>query len=64
MKIDVSLVRQMLEEVKDESLKPVADEPLMKDAMEKMYNFGVWHFYHVMLIKLYKADEISKGVSA
>lgn len=64
MKIEASLIRQMLEDVKDESLKPVSDEPLMKDALEKMYNFGVLHFYHVMLTKLYEADEISKGVSA
>ena len=64
MKIEASLIRQMLEEIKDESLKPVDDETLLKDALDKMYNFGVMHFYHQMLTKLYEADEIVKGVSA
>ena len=64
MKIEANLIRKMLEEVKEESLKPVEEEPLIKDALEKMYNFGIMHFYHEMLTKLYKADEIMKGVSA
>lgn len=64
MKIEIELVKKMLEETKTESVKPVDRSMLLADAYDKMYNFGVLHMYHEMLIKLYEADRVAKGVSA
>ena len=64
MKIEIELVKTMLEEAKTENLKPVNDSMLLADYGDKMYNFGVEHMFHVMLMKLYDAQDVAKGVSA
>ena len=64
MKIDLETVRRLLDEAKDEGLKPVNDAHLMADYGDKMYNFGVEHMFHVVLMKLYDAQDVAKGVSA
>ncbi|MBQ1790347.1 MAG: hypothetical protein II008_09225 [Oscillospiraceae bacterium] len=64
MKIEIELVKKILEEAETESLKPVNDSMLLADYGDKMYNFGVEHMFHVMLMKLYDAQDVAKGVSA
>lgn len=62
MKIDLETVRRLLDEAKDEGLKPVNDAHLMADYGDKMYNFGVEHMYHAMIMKLFRAEDIARGV--
>ena len=64
MKIEIDLVKKLLEEAKTESLKQVNDSMLLADYGDKMYNFGVEHMFHVVLMKLYDAHDVAKGVSA
>ena len=64
MKIEIDLVKKMLEEAKTDSIKPVDNSKLVADFGDKMYNFGVEHMFHVVLMKLYDAVMMSKGVSA
>jgi hypothetical protein len=64
MKIEMNLIKEMLEKAQAESLKPVDDSQMMADYGDKMYNFGVQHMFHVVLMKLYDAEDAAKGVSA
>lgn len=63
MKIEMNLVKEMLEKAQAESLIPVDDSQMMADYGDKMYNFGVRHMFHVVLMKLYDAEDAAKGVS-
>ena len=62
MKIEIDLVKEMLEAVKAENTKPVDDSQLLKDAYDKMFNFGVSRMYHAMLTKLYEAEMAVRGI--
>lgn len=62
MKIEFQLLKKVLEETKDECLKPVSDGSLMTDYMDKMFNFGVQHMFYKVLNKLDEVHETVKGV--
>ena len=64
MKIEVDLIKKILEDARDEALKPVDDSELMKDINEKFFNFGVSHMFYVALGKVYDAEKIAREVSA
>ena len=64
MKIEVDLIKKILEDARDEALKPVDDSELMKDINDKFYNFGVLHMFHVALCKVYDTEKIAREVSA
>ncbi len=62
MKIEFDMIRKFLEEARDESLLQVDDSHQMKDFGDKMYNFGVQHMFHAVLMKLFNAEEIARRV--
>ena len=58
MKIEINSVKKILEDVKDSSLRPVRDEPILADAYDKMFNFGVLHLFYQVLIRLDNAEKL------
>ena len=64
MSIDADLVREMLEESKEELLRKVDNERLLADQLDKMFNFGVLQMFHTVLAKVYQAESIARKVRA
>ena len=62
MKIELKVIREILDKAREESHRPVDETQLLADINDKMYNFGVDHMFHVALSKLYDLDGISKEI--
>ena len=64
MKIEVDLIREILENARDEALRPVDDTMLIKDINDKFFNFGVENMFYFALNKVFDAEKIAKEISA
>ena len=53
MEISTEKVREMLNKAMDESLKNVQEEPVLADAYDKMFNFGVRHMFYAIWEKIF-----------
>lgn len=54
--MDYSQISKLMEEAKNECLKPVDDSCLLKDYMEKSFNQGVTLMFNVALLKIVQAE--------
>lgn len=58
--MDYWQISKLMEEAKNECLKPVDDSCLLKDYMEKSFNQGVTLMFNVALLKIVQAEFESK----
>ena len=62
MKIEIDLVREMLNSARAECKRPVDDSNLLADVNDKFFNFGVDHLFHVLYSKTFDVEKIAGGV--
>ena len=58
MKIEINTVKELLEQTMGRNVRPVQEEPLSADAMDKMFNFGVQAMFYDMVNELNKVERI------